>query len=368
MFADRLTRLQSALQEREVDWLALLPGSNLRYLTGLDFDLSERSLVMFVPPEGAPVLALPSLELPRFEHASPFEAETFTYEDVDGPESAFMSAVAALPEAYRIAVEHLRMRVREFDLIRRRVPNVIAVDAGPLMDILRLHKDEAEVAHMRAAIRITEDALAAVAEEVRPGMTEHEIAAMLRIALIEQGGGEVAFSPIVLGGPNAALPHGGPGERPIAAGEVLLIDFGTTSGGYVADITRTFAVGRPLEGHHRAVYEAVRVANEAGQAAAHPGVTAGEVDRAARQAMADVGFGDHYLYRTGHGIGLEVHEGPYIMAGSETVLEPGMTFTVEPGIYLPGEIGVRIEDDMLVTPEGAESMTRYPREMAVLGG
>jgi Xaa-Pro dipeptidase len=332
MFADRLTRLQSVLQERGVDWLALLPGPNLRYLTGLDFHLSERPLVMFVPPEGAPVLALPSLELPKFRRLGPFEAETFTYEDVDGPESAFMSAVAALPEAYRIAVEHLRMRVLEFNLIRRRVPNVIVVDAGPLMDILRLYKDEAEVAQQRAAVRMTEDALAAVAEEIQPGMTEAQIAGMLRIALIEQGGGEAAFSPIVLSGPNAALPHGGPGERAVAAGEVLLIDFGTTSGGYVADLTRTFAVGRPLDGRHRDVYEAVRLSNEAGRAAARPGVTAGEIDRAARQAMADAGFGDYYLYRTGHGIGLDVHEGPYIMAGNEMVLEPGMTFTVEAGV------------------------------------
>jgi Xaa-Pro dipeptidase len=368
MFADRLTRLQSALQERGIDWLALLPGPNLRYLTGLDFHLSERPLVMFVPPEGAPVLALPSLELPKFRRLGPFEAETFTYEDVDGPESAFMSAVAALPEAYRIAVEHLRMRVLEFNLIRRRVPNVIVVDAGPLMDILRLYKDEAEVAQQRAAVRMTEDALAAVAEEIQPGMTEHQIAGMLRIALIEQGGGEAAFSPIVLSGPNAALPHGGPGERAVAAGEVLLIDFGTTSGGYVADLTRTFAVGRALEGRDRDVYEAVRAANAAGRAAAKPGVAAGEVDRAARQVMIDAGFGDAFIHRTGHGIGLEVHEGPYIVPGGETTLEPGMTFTVEPGAYLPGEIGVRIEDDMLVTPEGAESMTRYPREMTVLGG
>jgi Xaa-Pro dipeptidase len=175
----------------------------------------------------------------------------------------------------------------------------------------------------------------------------------------------MAFSPIVVAGPNAASPHATPSDRPIGAGETIVVDCGATVGGYVADITRTFAIGA-LEPELARVYEAVRVANEAGRAAAGPGVPAEEVDRAARAVIEEAGYGEYFFHRTGHGLGLEVHEPPYIVAGNERSLEPGMTFTVEPGVYLPGRGGVRIEDDVVVTSGGAESMTIFSRELAVL--
>jgi Xaa-Pro dipeptidase len=173
------------------------------------------------------------------------------------------------------------------------------------------------------------------------------------------------FEPIVVAGPNAASPHAVPSDRPIRPGEPIVIDCGAVMGGYVSDITRTVAFGGLPEEMMR-VYEVVRRANEAGRAAVRPGRAAQEVDRAARRVIREAGYGDYFIHRTGHGLGLEVHEPPYIVEGNRLPLQVGMTFTVEPGVYLPGVGGVRIEDDMLVTPEGAETLTAFPRELIVV--
>jgi Xaa-Pro aminopeptidase len=153
----------------------------------------------------------------------------------------------------------------------------------------------------------------------------------------------------------------------VEEGEVLLIDFGTRYNGYVSDITRTFVVGKPLEGKKLAGYEAVKAGNAAGRAIAGPGVTGQDVDRATRKVIVDAGFGEYFIHRTGHGIGLDGHERPYIVEGNDKPLEVGMTFTIEPGIYIPGEIGVRIEDNVVITEDGCESLTTYGREMLVIG-
>jgi Xaa-Pro dipeptidase len=363
MYADRLSRLQAVLLDNEVSCLAAIPGPNLRYLTGLNFHLMERPVVAFFPAEDTPELVLPALEMAKFDDGGPFEMALFPYTDEDGPEDAFLGAARELSDVHQLAVEFLVMRVQELRLVQRRVPNAIIRPAEPLMDALRLTKDAAEVDAMRRAIEITEDALAAVVATVEPGQTEKSIAERLRIEMIQRGGGPLPFEPIVLAGARAALPHGEPSDAVVEAGQVLLIDFGTTVEGYASDITRTFVIGGELSAAHKAAYEAVLAANRAGREAAKPGVTAQEVDRAARQAIVDAGLGEYFVHRTGHGLGLDCHERPYIVEGDATVLEPGMTFTVEPGVYLPDDIGVRIEDDLLITADGVESLTTYPREI-----
>ncbi len=366
MYGERLARLQQELMARNLSALAVLPGTNLMYLTGLSFHLMERPTVLLVPAEGQPALVAPVLEKDKLNDP-PFPMTVHTYSDGEGSDAAFMAAFDALPEVPELAVEYLVMRVLELRLVQRRVPNAIITDAGPVFDALRQVKTADEIEQMRQAINLTEDALREVVDQVRPGMTEREIAGMLTRALMERGGGPMPFEPIVLAGDRAALPHGTPSDRAVQEGDVLLIDFGSSVGGYVSDITRTFAVGKPLEGRSRAVYEAVKAANAAGRAAAKPGVAAQEVDRAARPIIADAGFGEYFVHRTGHGIGLSAHEAPYMVEGNDTVLEPGMAFTVEPGIYIPGEIGVRIEDDLIVTEDGVESLTRYGRDPVVIG-
>ena len=368
MSEDRIARLQAELKKRQVDCLALVPGFNLHYMTGLEFHLMERATILFIPAEGAPVFALPTLEMAKVEGASHLGAQAFAYPDGSDPHAALTGAVRALPEVHTLAVEYLRMRVHELRLIQSHLPNAQLSDAGPLMDTLRLCKSADEVAAMRQAIAITEDALRVVVERVRPGMTETQVANMLSIAMLEGGGGALPFEPIVLAGPRGALPHGIQGQTAIKPSDMLLLDYGTSYGGYISDITRVLFVGEPPSGKFAAVYETVKAANAAGRAAAKPGVPCQEVDRAARKVIEDAGYGKYFIHRVGHGIGLEGHEGPYMVEGNELPLEVGMTFTVEPGIYIPGEIGVRIEDDMLVTPDGAESLTTFNRDVLVVGG
>jgi Xaa-Pro dipeptidase len=230
-----------------------------------------------------------------------------------------------------------------------------------------MHKDAAETARMRQAIAISEAALEETIAGVQPGLTERRIVTLLLSAMANAGSEGNAFDPIVLGGPNSALPHGIPSDRALQDGDLLLFDFGAASNGYLADITRTFAVGK-VDPELVKVYETVLAANQAGIRAAKPGVPAQEVDRAARKVIVDAGYGEYFLHRTGHGLGIDAHEGPYIREGNGQLLEPGMVFTVEPGIYLPGKGGVRIEDDVLVTATGVDVLTSFPKAFKVIGG
>lgn len=362
----KLQKLIEIISAADLDAIALVPGANLHYLTGIDFHLMERPLVVFFLPDREPVAVLPALEEPRLA-ACDIPMTLFPWADAEGYGPAFAAAAGALRLAgKRIGVEELRMRVLEARILERYLSGATLVPASTPLATLRLRKDADAIRALREAIRISEAALYTVMERIRPGMTEREVAALITLAQLEQGGGKHPFEPIVLSGPNSALPHGEPGDRQIAEGEPLLLDFGTTVRGYASDITRTFSVGTPSP-RLTEVYDVVRAANEAGRMAAGPGVPAQEVDRAARRVIEEGGFGPYFTHRTGHGLGMEAHEGPAIVEGNELILEPGMVFTVEPGIYLPGELGVRIEDDVLITPNGAESLTSFPRELRRIG-
>jgi len=362
---DRVSQLMERARAGGFEALAFVPGPNLFYLTALSFHLSERPVVAFFPVDGSPAVVLPAFEAVKTAQAA-LELEAFSYTDEEGYTSAFQSACAVLGLADCIVgVEALGMRLLEVRLLERYAPGSRLVPAEEVLAELRMCKDEREVEHMRRAIEVTEAALHTTVGQIRVGMTEREVAALLMVEMLRAGGERMSFPPIVVAGPNTASPHATPGDRPVRRGEPLLIDCGVVVGGYAADITRTFAVG-PLKPELAQVYEVVWAANEAGRVAAGPGVFAEEVDRAARAVIEGAGYGEYFTHRTGHGLGLEVHEPPYIVAGNERPLEPGMTFTVEPGIYLPGLGGVRIEDDVLVTYDGAESLTTFTRECLML--
>jgi Xaa-Pro dipeptidase len=365
MHARRLDCLIEQVNTHGFDVLALVPGPNLFYLTDLSFHLSERPVVALIPVDRPPAIVLPAFEAVKVERAS-VELGVFPYTDEEGYTVAFQSACAALHLAdCMIGVEALRVRLLEVRLLERYAPGCRLMPAEEVLAEQRLRKDELELEHMRRAIAVTEAALRLTMRQIRAGMTEREVASLLAVEMLRAGGEGMAFSPIVVAGPNAASPHATPTDRPIQPGETLTVDCGATVGGYAADITRTFAIGT-LEPDLARIYEVVQAANAAGRVAARPGVRAEEVDRAARAVVEEAGYGEYFIHRTGHGLGLEVHEPPYIVAGNERLLEPGMTFTVEPGIYLPGRGGVRIEDDVLVTPGGAESLTTFPRELIPL--
>lgn len=363
--SNRIARLQQEMERKGLDCLALVPGANLFYLTGLSFHLSERPIVALFPVDAPPAIILPALEEPKVASLGG-ALQAYPYTDEKGPATAFQQACAALELAQaRIGVEELRMRVMEARLLERYAPDCQLVPADDVMERLRVTKDASEVAQMRRAVAIVEAALRAVLTQIRPRMTEREVAGLLMVETLRGGSEGMPFEPIVVAGPNAASPHATPTDRPIRQGETVVIDCGAVVGGYASDITRTVVLGGLPEEMMR-VYEVVRRANEAGRAAVRPGRAAQEVDRAARAVIREAGYGDFFIHRTGHGLGLEVHEPPYIVEGNRQLLQVGMTFTVEPGIYLPGIGGVRIEDDVLVTPEGAETLTTFPRELMVL--
>lgn len=367
----RLDRLNDLMRASGLDAVALMPGANLFYLTGLSFHLMERPTVAFFPVDRPPAIVVPALELIKLEQPGlPVALEPFSYTDAEGPGGAFERACAALGLAgARLGVEALRMRVAELRLIERYAPGVRTELVEEMMARLRMVKDEQELAHMRRAVALAERALQLALAQVRPGMSERDVSAVLTQAMLQSGASgseEMPFSPIVLSGPNSALPHGVPGDRRVQPGDLLLLDFGVFSGGYASDITRTFAVGS-IDPELERVYQIVKEANAAGREAARPGVAVQEVDRAARRVIVEAGYGEYFTHRTGHGLGLEGHELPSVVEGNTLELAPGMTFTVEPGIYLPGKGGVRIEDDVVITETGAESLTTFGRDLIRIG-
>jgi Xaa-Pro dipeptidase len=352
-----------------IDCVALVPGANLQYLTGRAGHPSERPLVAFVPAEGPPAVLLPALEAPAAKAQLPADSRLFTYRDEDGHEPAFQQVAEDLELAGKvIGVEYLAMRVLEMRRIEQAAPGCQLLATEPWLPQLRMIKDETEIASLRRAIEIAERAMERLLNEgsLRVGRTELEIAADLQVALLREGGQGVAFAPIVVAGPdNSASPHAGPSDRPLAGGDLLTIDWGTSHQGYRSDITRTFVLGSPSPEIER-IYETVLAANQAGRLASRPGISAQEVDRVTRRVIAQAGYGEFFIHRTGHGLGLETHEPPYIVEGNLEILEPGMVFTVEPGIYVPGTGGVRIEDDVVVTETGAESLTTMDRKLVCL--
>jgi Xaa-Pro dipeptidase len=365
MYNRRLEALRGLQTRNEVECVALVPGANLRYFTGIPMHLSERPTVAFVPAEGELAVLMPELEAPGARKQLPKETRIFTYSDDEGHEHIFHQVAEELNLAGKsLGVEYLGMRLLEMRRIEHSAPGSQLVATEPWMPELRMSKDRLEVEHMRRAVEIAERAIQRLLSEssIRPGRTELEVAADLQIAMLREGGQGEAFPPIVVAGPNSALAHASPSDRLMAEGDLVVIDWGAVYEGYRSDITRTFFLGTPSPEVER-IYDAVLAANQSGRLAVRPGMPAQEVDRAARRPITLAGYGKYFIHRTGHGLGLETHEPPYLVEGNLAMLRSGMTFTVEPGIYLPDVGGVRIEDDVVVTEEGSETLTTLPREL-----
>jgi Xaa-Pro dipeptidase len=361
----RLERLYQSLDEAGLAALALVPGPNLRYLTSLAMHQSERLTMAFLR-RGQAALVLPALEVPRVREFLAVETELLPWTDDEGPEGALRRLRETMPlGGERIGVEERTMRLLEWYALQRAFPLCLAEPADPLVAGLRMLKDDAEIACMRQAAAALEKGLYVTLERLRPGMTERQVARAWQWATADLGVDSVGEEPIVVAGARGASPHNTPSDRPIAVGELITLDWVASVRGYYADITRTVALGEP-GAEHRRIYELVLEANAAGRAAVKPGLPAEAVDQAARAVIAAGGYGPAFLHRTGHGLGLEVHEPPYIVQGNTQLLRPGMTFTVEPGVYVEGLGGVRIEDDIVVTETGGESLTTMMRELAVL--
>ena len=364
----RLNNLTASMRTSKLDAVILNPGPTLTYLTGVHFHLMERPVVLFVAPGQDPVLVLPELELPKME-LFPYKVQAVAYgENPSEWENAFRKAAQALGlDGKRIGVEPRQLRLLEFSHVKAGAPESEFPDASNVLSMLRLKKDKAEVDSMRRAVKIAQDALEATIPLIKIGMTERELSSELVMQLLKNGSdSEFPFAPIVSAGPNSANPHASPTERKLQAGDLLVVDWGAAYEGYISDLTRTFSVGE-VEDEYQRIHKIVQESNAAGRAAGKPGVPCADVDKAAREVIEKAGYGKYFTHRTGHGIGMEGHEDPYMRGDNMQLLEPGMAYTVEPGIYLTGRNGVRIEDNIVITETGADCLSDMPREIRVVG-
>lgn len=336
------------------------PGPDLRYLAAYEAPELERPTLLVVPVEGSPVLVVPRLEEARARSDAALDGvELRSYGETEDP---FAAVVAAVPGSGDVAVGDRLWSATTLRL-QERLPDRVRVAASVVTGPLRARKDAHELAALREAAAAIDAVHRRVPALLRPGRSEAEVATDVA-ALIREDHEDVAFV-IVAAGPNAASPHHEPGPRRLEVGDAVVVDIGGTVRGYHSDMTRTYHLGPPPPGT-AAAHTALEAAQAAGVAAVRPGATAEQVDRAAREVMERAGLGEAFLHRTGHGIGLEVHESPWIVAGDRTVLAPGMTFSVEPGYYLEGRTGARIEDIVAVTEDGVEVLNREPRGLVVV--
>ena len=365
--ADRLVRAQKAAAEAGIDALLVSPGADLRYLTGYEAKPLERLTCLVLPVDGDPRLVVPVLERPA-ALASPVGSiglEVVAWHETDDP---YALTAALLPSSTATVAVDNHMWAEKVLALRAALPGVRQVLAGPVLRELRMRKTASEVAALRDAGAAIDRVHASMGEWLRPGRTEREVGNDIATAIVAAGHVRVDFV-IVGSGPNGASPHHEPSDRVIEPGDPVVVDIGgTTAAGYCSDSTRTYVAGGQPPAAFADYYAVLLEAQQAQCTYVRPGVSAESVDAVGRDIIAAAGFGEAFLHRTGHGIGLETHEEPYIVAGNATTLEPGMAFSVEPGIYLEGRHGARIEDIVVVTDDGAERLNRTPRELCVLDG
>lgn len=366
MRARRKRALKESIKSNGLDYMVLVPGPNLYYFSGLKLNAFERTTMLFFSARSEDVIFLPKLEAPNASSILGDDYTYYQYTDEEGPHKILKALLGDLNiDRKKMGIEFLGMRVMEYELLRRSCPRASFVNAEPAISEIRMCKDDGEISSMRRAADITQRALDATLKMIRPGVTEHEIGNQLKIEGFSLGSGELHKEPIVTSGPRTASPHAKTSDRRINAGELVMIDTGASSEGYACDLTRTFALGG-IDDEFRKIYEIVKRATEAVIGFAKPEFTAEDLDGAAREYIEAQGYGQFFIHRTGHGLGIEEHEPPYIVKGNKMKMRVGMTFTVEPGIYLPGRGGVRIEDNVVVTSSGLEKLTTYPTELRIL--
>lgn len=360
VYASRLDRAAALAADAGLDAVIVTPGPDLQYLIGSRASTFERLTALVIPASGTSLVVAPRMELAALRASALGDLEVEVRDWVDGD------------DPYALALKSLgvvrRLGLSEATPALHSIPLASTADASPelatpVLRRLRMVKDAAEVEALREAGAAIDRVHARVGEWLRPGRTEREVAADIAAAIVEEGHAEADFV-IVGSGPNGADPHHEVSDRVIGDGETVVVDIGgPTALGYNSDSTRTYATGEVSTGI-RDAYAALQHAQQAAVDAVRPGVTAESVDAAARRVLQDAGLADRFIHRTGHGIGLSVHEEPYIVAGNGTVLEPGMAFSIEPGVYFPGEWGARIEDIVVVTDDGVEPLNRRPHALA----
>lgn len=362
-YDERCQKLRSYMEIQNIDLLMITSPINIYYFTGFFSDPHERFMALFFSKEGEAILFVPSLD----EEAARQHADISTIipiTDTDNPYE-FVSKQWNTPVA-ALGIEKKIMNVYQAERVKECFPQAQFADIEEFIMNLRLKKDPEDILIVKRAIEIAEKVIAHGVSKAAAGVTELEITAELEYQMKVLGADRPSFSTIVLTGKRSALPHGRPENQKIQSGDLLLFDLGVFVDGFCSDMTRTFLVGEGTE-EQKKIYDTVRIANEKAIEAVKAGEPIGVVDRAARDYIESKGFGKYFTHRVGHGLGLEIHEAPSIHSLNQTRMEPGMLFTIEPGIYITDIGGVRIEDDVYIRPDGqVEVLTSYPKELIQL--
>lgn len=358
IYEDRLARVRAAMKAQGLDTLVLTPGAAMRYLTGFSEEGHERLLALVVPAVEPALFITPTLNAAQVR-ANPAEIEDVRiWDDDQGWETVLSEAVVDMSLDIGVIGVDDDMPARFTLKIQNLVPTTSIRLAGEAFEPLRAAKDTLELAAMQHAADATDALIDVAFAACRAGATEISVASAIRAA-VSDAGFELTFDTIVGAGPNGASPHHHTGKTKLRTGDVVVLDFGARVDGYCGDITRVVAIGEASD-EARAVYDVVYCAHEAAIDAIKLGATAHEVDEAARRVIANAGYADFFLHRTGHGIGMECHEAPNIVAGNKTLLRPGHCFSIEPGIYLPGKFGIRLENIVTVAEDGAARVFNRP--------
>ncbi|WP_332651084.1 M24 family metallopeptidase [Lysinibacillus sp. 54212] len=359
-----LQKLQSYLKEQQLDAALVTTPDNVFYFSGFKSNPHERLLGVMVFPDAEPFLICPQMEVPDAAAAG-WSFEVVGHLDT---ENAWDIVAKTIEKRHitisKMAIEKSHLTVERLEALVDRYPQASFVRLDDTINAMRVIKNEAELILMRKAAELADFAIRVGCDEIAEGKTEMEILNAIESA-IKAKGYSMSFDTMVLAGEKSASPHGTPGNRQIKRGDMILFDLGVIYEGYCSDITRTVAFGEVSDAQ-KDIYNAVRKANEDAIAAVKPGITASELDKIARDAITDAGYGEYFTHRLGHGLGISVHEFPSINGTNELVMEKGMVFTIEPGVYKSDVTGVRIEDDVVVTEAGVEVLTKFTKDLIIL--
>lgn len=361
----QLQQFKTWLIEQNIDGAFFNDPATVAYLTGYQSDPHERILALLVFPHEAPFLFTPALEIEDAKN-SEWDQDVFGYLDNEDPWALIASHInERVSDFKKMAVEKNFLTLDRFEALKNLYPSVEVQDASSIIQQMQLIKTEDEIKKMVEAGEWADKALEIGFQSLEAGKSEQEIVAEIEYQLKKMGIREMSFETMVLTGDNAASPHGVPGERKIQKGDLVLFDLGVVWKGYTSDVTRTVSYGMASE-EAAHIYEIVLKAHEEALAAVKPGVKASTLDKIARDIITEAGYGEYFNHRLGHGLGSSVHEFPSIMEGNDMLIQEGMCFSIEPGIYVPGVAGVRIEDCLYVTSDGCEVFTHTPKTFTVI--
>ncbi|WP_027964256.1 M24 family metallopeptidase [Halalkalibacillus halophilus] len=362
---NRLNRLMEVLHENELNGYFINSKENVFYFTNLYAEAHERLIALYVDTNGNAALIVPALEKEDAKNAG-WDQDIIAYFDDEDPFeklNQWLTGKNLLPTS--IAIEETSLNVARSAKLKEILPNVNLVNGENHLNQLRVIKSKVEIEILKEAAAFADFGIETAVKHISPGKTELEIIAEVEYALKQKGIRNMSFSTLVLTGEKTASPHGNPSLTEIKHGDFVLMDLGVVHKGYCSDITRTVAVGE-VSTHQKEVYETVLEAENTALKQCEIGMPLGDIDRTARDIITDAGYGEYFTHRIGHGLGINVHEFPSMAANNTDQLKAGMTFTIEPGIYMPGVGGVRIEDDVLMTEDGAIPLTKYPKELQII--